>query len=85
MTVVNRGKDVATGAVNVDVLSADGARVLVTTSARAAALAPGESITIDTGYRVHGSQSLVVIINRARAITESNYANDTTPVAVSGG
>ncbi len=84
-TIMNRGDGPATGAIVVSVFSADGRTPLATASAPNTGLAPHASVEVDTGYVVNGSQRLVVVVNPAGTIEESNTGNNSTTVAVVGG
>ncbi len=84
-TIMNRGDGSANGTIVVSVFSADGRTLLATTSAPNAGLAPHASVEVDTGYAVKGSQRLVVVVNPAGTIEESNTGNNSTTIAVVGG
>jgi SH3 domain-containing protein/CARDB protein len=84
-TIENQGDGPTNGIIVVSVFAADGRTQLATTTAPNTGLAPHASLEVDTGYVVHGSQRLVVVVNPAGTIKESNAGNNSTTVAVVGG
>ncbi len=83
-TIVNQGAGAAVGTISVAVFDPDG-NLLGGADATVSSLPPGERIDVNTGFTgVPGITRVIVSVNAAHTIPETDYSNNSLSVTLSG-